>query len=117
MAVGGNKTAVFQVKNETAVNEIGEQIPEWIDQENLTGWLDLLSDGGGKAIMDAKVQESTHLFLCDYKVLSGTAENSRFVIDGKIYNIMLIDDPMYLHAHLEIYLKYIDGQDNGDQGG
>ena len=27
-----------------------------------------------------------------------------------VYEILLIDDPMHMHEHLEIYLKYIGGQ-------
>ena len=31
------------------------------------------------------------------------------IINDSVYNIQLIDDPMGLHQHLEIYLKYIGG--------
>ena len=31
------------------------------------------------------------------------------VIGGKVYEVMLIDDPMELHEQLEIYLKYTGG--------
>jgi hypothetical protein len=32
------------------------------------------------------------------------------VINDKVYDIMVIDDPMELHEQLEIYLKYTGGQ-------
>ena len=52
------------------------------------------------------------MFLADYKKLDShiKAENSRMVINGKVYDIMVIDDPMELHEQLEIYLKYTGGQ-------
>ena len=39
-----------------------------------------------------------------------TAENSRIVIDREIYEVKMYDDPMRLHEHMEIYLKYVGGQ-------
>lgn len=46
----------------------------------------------------------------DYKALNLTPETSRLLIDGERYDIMLIDDPMGLHQHLEIHLEYLGGQ-------
>ena len=60
----------------------------------------------------AKIQESTHLFIADFVVLDEriNAENARMVIDGKVYAITLIDNPMGMGKQLEIYLKYTGGQ-------
>jgi len=38
------------------------------------------------------------------------AENSRMIVNGGVYDVKLIDDPMGLHKQLEIYLKYTGGQ-------
>ena len=40
------------------------------------------------------------------------AENSRMTINGKVYDILLIDNPMEMGSgsQLEIYLKYTGGQ-------
>lgn len=78
----------------------------------LTGWLDLSGGDSKYTTYNAKVQESTHMFIAGYKPLSERikAENSRMVIDGRVYDIMLIDDPMGMHEQLEIYLKYTGGQ-------
>lgn len=56
--------------------------------------------------------ESTHIFMCDYFGVSEQvkAENSRMIITGLQYDVMLIDNPMNLNEHLEIYLKYTGGQ-------
>ena len=103
------------------------------------GWLDLSGGDSKYTTYNAKIQESTHIFLCDYQTFKGlsgewvwdtlnfisgeistltsdkkvdvTSENARMLIDGLIYQIMLIDDPMNLHQHLEIYLKFVGGQD------
>ena len=74
--------------------------------------LDLTGGDSKYSTFNAKIQESTHIFICDYIELDARieAENSRLSVDGKVFDILLIDDPMNLHQHLEIYLKYTGGQ-------
>lgn len=109
--IGGNVVADIQIKSITK-NEIGEQEVTWISEETLTGWLDLSGGDSKYTAYNAKVQESTHMFITVYKRLSDMikSENSRMVIDDQVYDIMLIDDPMGMHEQLEIYLKYTGGQ-------
>jgi hypothetical protein len=139
--IGGNIIALFQVKDKGKKNEIGEREHQWVDVASSKGWLDLNGGDSKHTSFNAKVQESTHIFLCDYqsfKGLSGewvwnpfnfisgeistakldakvdvTSENARMLIDNSIYQIMLIDDPMGMHQHLEIFLKYVGGQNGG----
>lgn len=118
--IGGNSHAVIQVKR-VVQDEIGAHNTEYVDAiKDLVGWLDL-SDGDSKHLSyNAKIQESTHVFLCDYRELTYqeegkperkiTPENSRMTVDGEIYEVMLYDDPMGMHEHLEIYLKYTGGR-------
>lgn len=110
MSIGGNTKAVIQTHT-TQKNAIGERPKKWADVQTLTGWLDLSGGSSSYTAYAAKVQESTHVFVCDYKPLAKgiRAENSRMVIDGRVYDITLIDDPMELHRQLEIYLKYTGG--------
>lgn len=137
--IGGNTTALFQVKDEGKKNAIGEREHKWYDVSSSSGWLDLKDENGAKnTIFNAKIQESTHIFLCDYrsfKSLSAewvwntlnfvngeinsekldkrvdvTSENARLLINNQVYQILLIDDPMGMHQHLEIYLKFVGGQ-------
>lgn len=111
--IGGNTTAVFQVKTITD-NVIGEGLSSWSDALTVKGWLDLSNGDSKHNIFNAKVQESTHIFLCDYQSLGDiTEENARLVVNGKVYEILLIDNPMEMNEHLEIYLKYIGGQNVG----
>lgn len=117
--IGGNITGTLQVKTprkdengQPVRNAIGEQIIDWPDAVTLTGFLDLMGGGTGYTAYNAKILESTHVFLCDYEDLPQgvTAENARMVIAGQAYDVTLIDDPMGLHEHLEIFMKYTGGQ-------
>lgn len=105
--IGGNIEAMLQEITESETNNsIGEQIPEWKNVQALWGWLDL-SSGDSKYTYDAKLQESTHIFITDYVPIDQTPNNKRLVVNGKVYEILLIDDPMGLHQHLEISLKFV----------
>ena len=109
--IGGNIVAQLQQLT-TKKNHLGEQVKDWSRVMEIKGWLDLSSGDSKYTTYNAKMQESTHIFLADYVAIPEevTAENSRLVADGKVFDIMLFDDPMGLHRHLEIYLKYTGGQ-------
>lgn len=113
LGIGGNTQAVIQVRTVTK-NAIGEQAVTWQDVKTLKGWLDLASGNSGYQTYNAKIQESTHYFICDYVPLddSITAENARMFIKGKAYDILLLDNPMEMGtgSQWEIYLKYTGGQ-------
>lgn len=104
--IGGNIEAILQQKDGFAKNAIGERIHTWKDIQTLKGWLDL-SNGDSKYTNNAKLQESTHIFLCDYIAIDRSPENKRLLVNGFIYDVLLIDDPMELHQQLEINLKYV----------
>ena len=134
--IGGNTSATLQIKF-TKKNSIGEAEKTWVNAYRVTGWLDL-SNGDSTTTYNAKIQESTHIFMCDYDKLialtddflwdslnfennwivddptdipfiSLTSDNARMIINDAIYEVQLIDNPMELNQHLEIYLKYIGG--------
>ena len=104
--IGGNITAILQQKSGSTFNDIRERVQEWSNVNQLWGWLDL-SSGDSKYTYNAKLQESTHVFMCDYVAIDRTTNDKRLMVNGNIYDILLIDDPMELHQHLEIYLKYV----------
>ncbi len=110
--IGGNTKALLQMQSGTAKNEIGESVQAWETMHEIEGFLDLSSGDSKRTVYNAKVQESTHIFMCDYFGISEQvkAENSRMIIAGLQYDVMLIDNPMNLNEHLEIYLKYTGGQ-------
>jgi hypothetical protein len=138
MSIGGNTQALLQVKGAGVKNGIGASESKWCDCVSLLGWLDLSTGDSKRLTYNAKIQESTHIFLCDCKslknlstewvwnpfsLISGvvnrnkqdkpvdvTSENARMVIEGLVYEILLIDNPMNMNRHLEIYLRYVGGQ-------
>ena len=109
--IGGNTTAEIRVRS-TVKNEIGGTSKTWTAVQNVKGWLDLTGGDSKYSTFNAKIQESTHIFICDYIELDARikAEYSRLVVGGKVFDILLIDDPMELHEQIEIYLKYTGGQ-------
>ena len=109
--IGGNKTAQIQTCKPSK-NEIGETVKSWETVQSIIGWLDLQAGDSKFTTYNAKIQESTHVFIADYVALDALvkAENSRMIVDGKMYDILLIDDPMEMHKQLEIYLKFTGGQ-------
>lgn len=113
--ISGNVTVIIQT-SATTTNEIGEQVQQWTDTATLRGWLDLSGGDSKYSVYNAKVQESTHVFVADYQALPAdlTAENSRLVCRGKHYDVLLIDNPMEMGSgsQLEIYLKYTGGDSN-----
>ena len=108
-SIGGNITAQIQVKTENGKNRMGEKQLTWSTVYSPIGFLDL-TNGDSNYNYNAKLQESTHIFICDYFPINVNAEQSRMVIDNQVYDIKYIDDPMGLHDHLEIFLKMVGGQ-------
>lgn len=111
--IEGNTKAAVQIKT-VEKDEYQADRATWKDAFSLSGVLDLL-DGGVNLKMMSRVEDADYIFMCDYFVpaYNGeklTAENSRFLINGEVYEVKLFDDPMRLHEHLEIYLKYLGGQ-------
>lgn len=104
--IGGNIKAKLQTKS-VVKNDIGEGVESWVDSVTLTGYVDLTGGDSKYSTYNAKLQESTHVFICDYSNIDTTATNKRMVINSKNYDVLLIDNPMELNEHLEIYLKYV----------
>ena len=109
--IGGNTIAVLQVSASTK-NKIGEGAKSRDTLDETTDFLALSSGDSKYTSYDAKIQESTHVFISDWKPLDVPikVENSRLLVNGEVYDVMLIDDPMGLHKQLEIYLQFRGGQ-------
>lgn len=126
MSVGGNLWGSVLVKGTGCMNRIKEHVPVWQECMKLYGWLDLSAGDSDRSTFSAKIQESTHIFLCDYQPMTAkitvgeqekdidiTRENARMMINGLVYDVLLIDNPMNMNEHYEIYLKFVGGQ-NGN---
>ena len=109
--IHGNTRAIIQLKT-TTKNAIGEREVSWTDIQTLFGWLDLQSGDSNYTNYNAKIQESSHVFLSDYVKLDSRvkADKCRMVIGNEAYDIMLIDNPMGMNRQLEFYLKYTGGK-------
>ena len=106
--IGGNVTAVLQTKT-TTKNAFGEKTESSSDLQLLKGFLDFPGgDGSYKSNFKRAVEETTHVFICDYDKITSeaTPTQCRMVIDNKVYDVLMIDNPMQLNQHLEIMLKY-----------
>jgi len=104
--IKGNQTAVIQKRTVTS-NDIGEQVEAWTDSVSLKGFLDYTGGQANIREYDTKLDDSTHIFMCDFQTLTVDARNTRMVIGTKVFDILEIDNPMGMNEHLEIYLKYI----------
>lgn len=116
MMIGGNITATIQVKSSNGKNVIGEHTESWNTVGTVLGWLDYQTGQNGVQQYNAKIQDTTHYFLCDYfrwktatQDAKVTSENCRLILNEEIYDVLLIDDPMNLHQHLEVYLQFVGG--------
>lgn len=111
--IGGSTKGIIQVRTSGGRNAINEIEVVWEDVQTLYGWLDLDQGEAFYSKYYNKTQESTHIFIADYVKLDSriTTGNSRMIIDGKMYDIMVIDNPMGMKegSHFEIYLKYTGG--------
>lgn len=116
--IGGNITADLQTKT-TEKNKIGEAVEVWEDAFSVSGWLGLQS-GDSKYSYNAKIEESSHVFLCDYHSGiygltipddEGKIPIVRAIIKGMVYDVLLIDNPDEMDEQLEIYLRKVGAWD------
>ena len=106
--IGGNVDAIIQVET-SSKNAFGEKEKTYKDLTTVKGFLDYVGgDGSYKNNFKGELEETTHIFICDYENVASkaTPTQSRMIIDDKIYDILYIDNPMNLNEHLEIMLKY-----------
>ena len=117
--IGGNILGIIQKKvtkkdedGNIVTNEIGEADQEYVEAFSQRGWLDMQSGSSNYTNFNAKIEESTHVFICDYHSGIDALEDqdTRMIIKGKMYDVLLIDNPMEMNEQLEIYLRKVGGQ-------
>ena len=121
--IGGNITGTVQAMTGSEKNALGEFVKAWNDFANQTGWLGMQSGDSKYTNNKAKVEESTHVFLCDFNAAiyaltlpdeKGEIPQVRMIIKGMVYDILLIDNPDEMDEQLEIYLRKV-GAWNGNK--
>lgn len=107
--IGGNITAAIQRKTRAEKNEMGEAVHDWGTAFEFRGWLGMQSGDSRRTNYNAKIEESTHVFLSDYHdgVYALASEDTRMIIKGFVYDVLLIDNPDEMNEQLEIYLKRV----------
>lgn len=114
--IGGNIRFAIQTKQtekdeagNIVTNEIGEPVEEWKTAHEFVGWLGLQSGDSKHTTYNAKVEESTHVFLCDFHagIYSLADQNTRMIVKGFVYDVLLIDNPDEMNEQLEIYVKRV----------
>ena len=110
--IGGNITGIIQTKSGSAKNKIGEAVQTWADAFSQAGWLSLQSGDSKYTNFNAKIEESSHVFLCDYHsgIYALADKDTRMIIKGNMYDVLLIDNPDEMNEQLEIYLRKVGGQ-------
>ena len=113
--IGGNITGRFQTCK-TEKNKIGEAVQNWKDAVSCEGWLDLQSGDSKYTNFNAKLEESTHVFVCDFNAAlyaltipdkDGKTPDVRAIFKGMVYDVLLIDNPMEKNEQLEVYLRKV----------
>lgn len=112
--IGGSIYGTIQTKESVWLNEIGEKEQHWNDAFSMRGWLGLQNGDSKRQNFNAKIEESTHVFLTDYHfgVYALADKDTRMIIKGFVYDVLLIDNPDEMNEQLEIYLRRV-GASNG----
>lgn len=104
--IGGNIDLILKY-NEPVKSAIGEYEPKWVELQTIRGFLDLMNNGKDFATYNKAMEDSTHVFICDYVSISKRATELMAVCNGKEFDVTYIDNPMELNKHLEIFLKRV----------
>ena len=112
--IGGNITGVIQAKADSGLNAIGEAKTTWADAYSQIGWLGLQNGDSKYRNFNVKIEESTHVFLCDFNadIYALADQDTRMILKGNMYDVLLIDNPDEMDEQLEIYLRKV-GATNG----
>ena len=107
--VKGHTPFVIQKQGEFAFNAIGEREQTWVSSVTFFGVLGLQSGESKYTNFNAKIEESTHVFLCDFDadIYALADQNTRMICKGFIYDVLLIDNPDEMDEQLEIYLRKV----------
>lgn len=109
VGIGGNATASV-MRAVKAKDASGRAVAGKYEKlMDLTGWLDYQSGQKGHEAHQAEVAETTHIFISGYDAAFAALKTAGLSLDigGRRYEVLLIDDPMGMHSHLETYLKHV----------
>lgn len=111
--IGGNIYASIMTKASSGKNAIGEPEITWSEAfTDVLGWLGLQAGDSKRSNFNAKIEESTHVFLMDFDagIYALADQDTRMILKGCMYDVLLIDNPDEMDEQLEIYLRKVGGQ-------
>ena len=113
--IEGNTVCVLQTMGSVTTNAIGERVATWVDTYEFKGILSYQAGESKYTTNKAKIEESTHVIVCDYdsEIYAFADQNTRIIAKGKMYDVLHIDNPDELDEHLEIQLRFVGGQNGG----
>ncbi|MBR5004937.1 MAG: head-tail adaptor protein [Erysipelotrichaceae bacterium] len=111
--IGGNIIGTIYTKNSSGKNAIGEAVVTWNDVYSTVGWLGYQTGDSKRSSFSAKLEETTHVFLCDFvrAIYALADQDTRMKIKGVMYDVLLIDNPDEMDEQLEIYLRKVGAWD------
>lgn len=93
------------VSDKLRPNGIGGVIATAETVMTIRGFIDLLS-GDEKTDNQARLEDSTHILITNF--VTGIKRGHRIVdSSGVTYEVKLVDDPVGLGHHLEVYLRFV----------
>ena len=107
--IGGNVTAQVirtqKTKNAKGVLVAGK--PEHL--MDMRGWLDYQAGQASHLTYQAKAEDTIHVVLSDYdEEYAGLKTDGLYLeVSDARYEVLLIDDPMGLHGHIETLLRHV----------
>lgn len=108
--IGGNIYATIQTKASGGKNAIGEAENTWSNAfDDVLGLLGLQAGDSRRSNFSAKIEESTHVFMCDFdaEIYALAGQDTRMILKGCMYDVLLIDNPDEMDEQLEIYLRKV----------
>lgn len=85
---------------------IGGLIDDWGLFQHVSGYLDMLTGSDDTNQQNAFTEDSTHILVMP-DFTEGITDKMRVVdSDNRVYTITYSDDPVNIHHHNEIYLKF-----------
>jgi len=105
--IKGNIQGTFRRKQDVR-NARGENDAIWVNVATVIGILDFNNQPQTERIKySAKMEESTHIWFCDYFPMDIPVHELRFYCRGHEYDVLILDEVQFQGQHYEVWLKLV----------